>query len=141
MWTVTSDGTTSFSRLPADKYMSTSDELWEALNTYRRAHSLPEFTKSELLCAIAQNRANELLALGELDSHAGFSKYAYEQQIYNSMEEIIQGGVVPLSGTHLVEWGWDRSTTGHREALQSRKMTDGCTAVSGLFAVGIFGAR
>lgn len=141
MWTVTSDGKTSLSRLPADKQMSTSDELWAALNAYRRAQNLPEFTRSDLLCTIAQNRANELQKNGKLDEHAGFSKYAHEQQTYNSMEEIIQGGVIPLSGTHLVEWGWDRSITGHRETLQSREMTDGCAAVSGLFAVGIFGAR
>lgn len=141
MWTVTSDGKTSLSRLPADKRMSTSDELWAALNSYRRSQNLPEFVKSDVLCSIAQKRANELQALGKLDDHVGFSKYAHEQQTYNSMEEIIQGGVIPLSGTHLVEWGWDRSITGHRETLQSREMTDGCAAVVGLFAVADFGAR
>lgn len=141
MWEVTSDGKTSWSKLPADDHMSTSEELNSALNSYRQAHNLPQFARNDVLCEIALKRANELKELGQLDSHAGFEKYARGQQTYDTMDEIIQGGVIPLSGVHLIEWGWDRSVTGHRDTLQSRELTDGCAAVSGLFAVAIFGAR
>mgnify|MGYP001611059268 CR=1 FL=1 len=140
-WERKVEGKTTWSWVPRDDHMSTADELFEAINNYRKAQNLPTVERNDTLCSIAQNRANELLTFGKLDDHAGFEKYARGQHEFGTMDEIIQGGVMPLSGVHLVEYGWDRSLTGHRDALQDRTLTHGCSGIAGYFAVFIFSSR
>lgn len=124
--------------LPPDSRMSTADELFEAMNNYRIAHSVQILQKSDLLCSIAQNRASEQVANGGLDGHAGFEKYAEDQQEFSTMGEVLFGGAQPQYGVHIVEYGWDRSLTGHKEEIQNPSWQYGCGAVAGYFAVFIF---
>lgn len=127
--------------IPPDPRMSTADELFSAMNDYRRAHNVQVLIKSDLLCGIAQNRANEQLANGDLDNHAGFDKYAQDQQEFNRMGEVLFGGGQPQYGVHIIEYGWDRSLTGHREAIQNPSWSHGCGGIAGYFAVFIFGTK
>ena len=138
-WERTVEGNTTWEYAPKDDHMSTPEELFNAVNAYRRSQALPELQSNGTLCSIAQNRAKELQELGKLDNHAGMDKYAHGQQEFDSMSEVLYGGVQPQSGTHIVEWGWDRSLTGHRDALQNRSYTHGCAGIAGYFAVFIFG--
>ena len=140
-WEQTVEGKTTWSYIPRDDRMSTAEELFEAMNSYRRSQALQEVVKNDTLCAVAQNRANELQALGKLDDHAGFEKYARSQKEFDTMDEILYGGVQPQSGVHIVEYGWDRSLTGHRNALQNRMLTHGCGGIAGYFAVFEFGGN
>lgn len=127
--------------LPADDRMSTYDELFTAINNYRRGHGIGEVARSDTLCVIAQKRADEQKALGSIDGHAGFPKYAQEQREFSYLTEVLFGGEQPQSGVHIVEYGWDQSLTGHREAIQDRTMTHGCGGVAGYFAAFIFGSK
>lgn len=127
--------------IPPDARMSTSEELFTAMNDYRRSHNVQTLTKNDLLCSIAQNRANEQLANGDLDNHAGFDKYAQNQEEFYRMGEVLFGGAQPQYGVHIVEYGWDRSLTGHKEAIQDPGWNHGCGAVAGYFAVFIFGTK
>ncbi len=127
--------------LPPDPRMSTSDELFEAMNNYRIAHSVSILQKSDKLCSIAQNRASEQEEGGKLDGHAGFEKYAKDQQEFSVMGEVLFGGVQPQYGVHIVEFGWDRSLTGHREAIQNPSWQYGCGGIAGYYAVFIFGSK
>ncbi len=135
------DEHTTITWLPPDDRMSTSEELFAAINSYRRTHGIAEVTKSDTLCSIAQKRADEQAALGKIDGHAGFPKYAQEQGEFSYLTEVLFGGEQPQSGVHIVEYGWDQSLTGHREAIQDRSMTHGCGGVAGYFAAFIFGVR
>lgn len=137
--TVKIDEHTSASRFGADDHMSTVGELNAAMNQYRASRGLSTLNNSGLLCDIAQKRANENQANGKLDTHAGFGKYAQSQQEYNDIAEVLFGGAQPVSGVHIVEWGWDQSLTGHREAISNPKWQDGCAGIAGYFAVYIFG--
>jgi len=127
--------------LPPDPRMSTSDELFEAMNNYRIAHSVSILQKSDKLCSIAQNRASEQEEGGKLDGHAGFEKYAKDQQEFSVMGEVLFGGAQPQYGVHIVEFGWDRSLTGHKEAISDPSWQYGCGGIAGYFAVFIFGAK
>lgn len=127
--------------LPPDPRMSTTDELFDAMNSYRRAHNVQAITKNDLLCSIARNRANEQLARGDLDNHAGFDKYAQDQEEFYRMGEVLFGGVQPQYGVHIVEYGWDRSLTGHKEAIQNPTWNHGCGGIAGYFAVFIFATK
>lgn len=127
--------------LPPDPRMSTADELFSAMNEYRKANAVQILTKNDLLCSIAQNRANEQLANGDLDNHAGFDKYAENQEEFYRMGEVLFGGVQPQYGVHIVEFGWNRSLTGHKEAIQNPDWNHGCGGIAGYFAVFIFGTK
>lgn len=127
--------------LPPDPRMSTADELFSAMNDYRRGHNVQLLTKNDLLCSIAQKRADEQLANGGLDGHAGFNKYAQDQQEFQRMGEVLFGGVQPQYGVHIVEYGWDRSLTGHKEAIQDPEWNHGCGGIAGYYAVFIFGTK
>lgn len=139
--TVKIDDKTSASRFAPDDHMSTVSELNQAMNQYRQARGLPTLNFDSLLCNIAQTRANQLLALGKLDNHSGFLPLAQNQQSYSTLDEVLFGGVQPVAGVHIVEWGWDQSLTGHHEAISNPKWHDGCGGIAGYFAVFEFGGR
>lgn len=138
--TVKIDDQISATYFAADNHMATDDELNQAMNTYRLSHSLPTLTFDSLLCQIAEKRANQLVESGKL-SHDGFSEFAQNQNSFSSMAEVIFGGNQPVSGTHIVEWGWDKSLTGHHEAISDPKWNEGCGATADFYAVFIFGKR
>jgi len=135
------DNETSASKFAPDDHMSTVSELNQSMNLYRQDLGLPTLNFDPLLCNIAQQRANELQALGQLDNHAGFSALAHNQETYDTMDEVLFGGVEPVSGIHIVEWGWAQSLTGHKEAISDPQWHDGCAGISGYFAVFEFGAK
>jgi uncharacterized protein YkwD len=139
--TIKLDEHTSLSKFASDDRMSTVDELNQAMNQYRRTHNLPTLTFDSLLCNMAQTRADQLQAFGKLDTHAGFGDLAHGQQSFNTLDEVLFGGVNKVSGTHIVEWGWDTSLTGHHEAISDPRWKEGCGGINGLFAVFIFGER
>lgn len=141
-WSVTKlDELTTDSQYPADARMATADELFVAINEYRKTHNINQLQKSDTLCTIAQTRANQLLVLGKLDDHAGFSSLVHNQQEFNSMGEIIQGGKQPNYAVHIVEWGWGRSLTGHAESMRDPKWQYRCGGVAGYFSVFVFGQK
>ena len=135
------DEKTTDARMPRDERMATADELFTAINNYRTSHGVGSVEKHQTLCNIAQTRANQLLELGELDSHAGMKSLAKSQLDFDNMGEILQGGVQPNLAVHLVEWGWGRSLTGHKESMLDRKWTHGCGGIAGYFSVFIFGSN
>ena len=139
--TVKLDEHTSVSKFAADDHMSTVEELNQAMNQYRITHNLPSLKFDSLLCNMAQTRADQLQANGKLDDHAGFKPLAENQQSFNTLDEVTFGGVNKVSGVHIVEWGWNTSLTGHKEAISDPRWKEGCGGVSGLFAVFIFGER
>lgn len=137
-WTVrkVDEHQTEFS-VPISESMSTISELFEAVNSYRRAHGLNTLTSNTTICDIAQKRAEEQVVNGGLDNHAGFNKYGESQTEFSHLGEVLYGGQ-PLSGVHIVEFGWDRSLTGHREALQNPSWQIGCGGIAGVYAAFIF---
>lgn len=127
---------TEFS-VPTNDQMSTRSELFDAVNSYRRSHNLTTLTSNTTICDIAQKRAEEQTANGGLDNHAGFNKYGQSQNEFSHLGEVLYGGQ-PLSGVHIVEFGWDRSLTGHKEALQNPDWQIGCGGISGYYAAFVF---
>lgn len=134
------DEYTSASYFGPDDHMSTADELFNAMNIYRSAHNLPTLSKNDTLCSIAQNRANQQKEFGYL-SHDGFQEAGKSQNEFSDMTEVLFGGVQPVSGIHIIEWGWDKSLTGHHEAISNPKWHEGCGGIAGYYAVFIFGSR
>lgn len=130
----------SFVKIPPSDHMATADELFAAVNDYRGKHNLSLLKTSSFLCGVAEKRAQEVLALGDVD-HSGFSKYTESQQEFSLIGEILFTSPYSQSGVHIVEMGWDKSKTGHKEELQNPVYTHGCAGISGYYAVFIFGGE
>lgn len=118
----------------------TGQDLWLAVQNYRKAHELPAFEQANELCTVASIRVNELLELGKLDNHDGFQKRAGEffdrNPGWTAINENIAAGYETAVQT--VEWGWDQSL-GHQALIQSREYPKACAAANRGFSVLITG--
>ncbi|MCD8485120.1 CAP domain-containing protein [Candidatus Woesebacteria bacterium] len=119
----------------------TGEDLWAAVQAYRRAHSLPEFQQSNELCTVASIRLNEQLELGRLDNHDGFDaradQFFADHPSWTNINENLAAGY--STAVQAVEWGWDQSL-GHKALIQSREYPYACTAANHGFAVLITGS-
>lgn len=138
----------------------TESELWSALTEYRRAHGVSTLEPSDHLCQYARKRVQEHINRFEtdspesypvpdkypLDGHAGFardadSNYVFETTGFNHIAENLAYWPSAQSPVHIIEWGWDSSTEGHRETQLSKDFTHACLSGSQGFYVAIFASH
>lgn len=117
----------------------TGPELWEAVNKARVENGVNPLKQADELCTIASIRLNELLELGKLDGHEGFSnlperrpdlKWIFEK--YNISEFLIVGAVSPQDAVS----SWF-NTLGHKKLLTGGEYVWGCTYAQNSFGVAI----
>ena len=104
-------------------------ELWQAVNGKRKEYGVNELTNESKLCTIASIRLNELLELGRLDGHEGFSNLAerrpdlkYIFDSYSTVSEfLVSGAKTPSEAVSL----WD-NTLGHKKLLTGGEYVWGC---------------
>jgi hypothetical protein len=135
----------------------TEGQLWQALVDYRHAHTKPDLLQSESLCVYARKRVAEHISMfGEkpreeyknqdkypLDAHAGFERdgdsgYVFEVTGFNAVAENLAYWPSAEYPNQVIEWGWDTSTEGHREAQLSDEYSHACLAGGEGFYVAIF---
>lgn len=112
----------------------TGVELFQAVNTARRAHGVGELSQKNELCTVASIRLNQQLELGKLDNHAGFNGVLdkYKDQLpYNRIAENLADGY--NSAVETVQ-AWEGSP-GHAVLLKDGSFVWGCTAANHGFAV------
>lgn len=134
-------------------------EVILALNNYRSAHKLPALNLNQYLCTYAEKRAQDLAENGGLDGHAGFkedfsdpenppvgiSSYPRGKKIgenlaHQSCRSMTTGeSFVAETGTSLIEWCFDSSTAGHKEAQLSTDFRNVCVRHASNMYVVIFG--
>lgn len=135
-----------------------SQEVFDALNSYRQSHGVKKLATNDELCQYAQKRVADLVANNGLDDHAGFmrdfassatipeiirqysgSRIA-ENLAYQNCRNMQTGdGFIAETGTAIIEWCFDSSTAGHKEAQLSSEFNHACVASQyGMFVV-IFG--
>lgn len=128
-----------------------------AINQYRSDHQVHQLVEHASLCRYAEKRVQDLVAHGGLDEHAGFradfaddkiptqlegypgrtigENLAYQYCINMQTEE----SFIANSAAALIEWCFDSSTKGHREAQLNPEFNNVCVRhQNGLFVV-IFG--
>ena len=115
-------------------------ELWTAVNERRVSNGVnPLDTRSEL-CTIASIRLNELLDLGKLDAHQGFSdmterrpdlEWIFEK--YSNVTEFLAYGGETASETVDL---WE-NTLGHSKLIKGGEYVWGCVYAQNSFAVAI----
>lgn len=122
-------------RRSAPKYY-TGAELWQEIQKYRREHGVPEFKQDNTLCTIASIRVNQMIELGKLDNHQGFTplvdQFRQENRLThtNVAENILSGHLTPQDAVA----AWDGSL-GHRALMRDGAYVFACTAANHGFAV------
>lgn len=131
-------------------------EVVEAINMYRASHGVHQLIIDQNLCAYAQKRVGDLIAHGGLDHHEGFKKDFENNAIPDPISSYSGGGigenlahqycyrgagedVVANTGTALIEWCFDSSTAGHREAQLNPSYNAVCVRHGEHMYVVIFG--
>lgn len=114
-------------------------ELWEAVNRRRIELGVNPLSQKDELCTVASIRLNQLLELGKLDGHEGFSKIPEERadlkwiyDKYNLSEFLVSGAKSPEDAVSL----WE-NTLGHKKLLTGGEYVWGCIYAQNTFAVAI----
>lgn len=115
-------------------------ELWEAVNQRRAQMGVNPLASREELCTIASIRLNELLELGKLDNHEGFSNMPDRRQDlrwifekYSTIAEFLAMGGMSAEETVSL---WE-NTLGHKKLLTGGEYVWGCIYAQNSFAVAI----
>lgn len=120
----------------------TGQDLWQAVQNYRRAHNLFPFQQSNELCTVASIRLNEQIELGKLDNHSGFNaraeQFFADHPDWTAINENLASGYE--TAVAAVEWGWDQSL-GHQALIKSTDYHYACAAANHGFAVLITGDK
>ena len=115
-------------------------QLWDVVNKRRQELGVNALNQRDELCTIASIRLNELLDLGKLDGHEGFSnmretrpdlEWIFER--YSTIAEFLAvGGRTPEETVSL----WE-NTLGHKKLLTGGEYVWGCIYAQDTFAVAI----
>jgi uncharacterized protein YkwD len=96
-----------------DDHMTSPQEVFQALNSYRAAKGSSQLSWDDKLAQYSQGRAYQFKNIGTVDSHAGFNSFLENENGFEKMgymrlgENSYYGG--PLNGTHLIEWVFSQS--------------------------------
>lgn len=114
-------------------------ELWEAVNQRRKQNGVNPLVNEAEVCTIAAIRLNQLLELGNLDGHEGFSKLPEERpdlrpifEKYTLTEFLVSGAQSPEEAVS----SWE-NTLGHKKLLTGGEYVWGCIYAQAGFAVAI----
>ena len=118
----------------------TGEDLWQAVNKYRREHGVPELKLHSQLCQLSSYRLNQLIDLGKLDNHQGFKDYFDQKDISdwglsNVAENLAYG--YPTAWDTVM--GWDSSPPHRTFLLADGSFVYGCASANQGFAVLIAG--
>lgn len=115
-------------------------DLWEAVNKRRQEFGVNPLSQKNELCTIASIRLNELLDLGDLDNHEGFTNLREErediQNIFDNYSTVAEflalGGQTPQETVSM----WE-NTLGHKLLLTGGEYVWGCIYSQNSYAVAI----
>lgn len=114
-------------------------DLWAAVNNRRTQLGVGQLQVKEEICTLASIRLNQLLELGKLDGHKGFSSMPTDRpdlkptfDKYNLSEFLISGASSAQNAVDL----WE-NTLGHKELLSGGEYVWGCIYAQAGFGVAI----
>lgn len=124
---------------PAARITWGGPDLWEAVNNRRVQLGVGKMQVKEEICTIASIRLNQLLALGTLDGHKGFTSLPQERpdlkwifDKYNLSEFLLSGADTPIEAVNL----WE-NTLGHKDLMSGGQYVWGCIYAQNGTAVAI----
>ena len=114
-------------------------DLWAAVNKRRVEFGVNPLQVKDEICTIASIRLNQMLALGTLDGHKGFTSMPTDRpdlkptfDKYNLSEFLVSGASSAQNAVDL----WE-NTLGHKELLTGGQYVWGCIYAQNGFGVAI----
>jgi len=103
-------------KVQQDEVMTTTDELFAALNDYRKTKGVNPLQYDAILARYAQDRADYFTSIGKTDEHAGLNDFLKDDENFKklgfaSIGENSSYGY-KMTGVHLIEWVY-ASDPGH----------------------------
>lgn len=156
----------SYSPAPANNPVATFSpardvpdwEVVEAINQYRADHQVHQLIVDNNLCKYAEKRVEDLIKYGGLDNHQGFkADFEDTNNLPVGIKDYSGGAIgenlasqycingttgdsfVASTGTSLIEWCFDSSVKGHREAQLNNRYNAVCVRHGQNMYVVIFG--
>lgn len=127
-----------------DDRIATAQELFEALNEYRRVHGVGSLSWDDKLNQYAKERAHFIAQNGKTDEHRGFLDFIYNQDGFNKLgfNYLLENNAYgyQLYGVHLIEWIFAGDEDHNRNQLDANVSHIGI-AIEGLAVELIFGGR
>ncbi len=123
---------------PPDDRMSTKEELFDAVNQYRVARGMDALREHPSLCGIAQADFQQLYAFYSNRTVQIVRRSSQKGEI-TEIGEIINAGLQPNEGQHIVNAKWARSFSSQKTLLEDPQWQFGCAAVSEFNVTFIFG--
>ena len=151
------DLNTQLETIPKIVYRDIPDqEVIDAINLYRASHNVHQLIIDQNLCNYAQTRVQDLILFGGLDHHQGFKNDFADNNVPEELKPYSGGGigenlahqycyrgagedVVANTGVALIEWCFDSSTAGHKEAQLNPSYNAVCVRHGEHMYVVIFG--
>ena len=133
-------------------------QVIQALNEYRLDHKVRTLNIDQHLCEYAEKRVADLVKNGSLDEHLGFKQdFADQDNLPKAIQEYSGHSIaenlahqycenmttgdsfIAQTGTAIIEWCFDSSTKGHREAQLNPDFENVCVRHGDHMFVVIFG--
>jgi len=128
--------TTSPTKVARPTFNYSGDDIFRAINDYRRSSAVGELSLDPNLCYLSSFRLSQLLDLGKLDAHQGFIDFDPANRFkYERVGEDLAFGY--QSARETVD-AWEKSP-GHNLVLKDPINTLGCVAANRGYAVFIAG--
>lgn len=125
---------------PPTSFPGNSIDLWSVINQRRQIRGVNTLTQSSELCTIAEIRINELIALGSLDGHAGFTSLLQKRPdlkpIFESYASVSEFLLFGTSSAQEAVSLWEGAPE-HSKLVTSNSYTYGCVQFRNSFAVAI----
>lgn len=125
-----------------DEKMATAQEVFEALNEYRRRYGSQTLTWDTKLGEYAQTRAKYLNNIKSVDKHEGFNNFVENEDGFNKLGFTMLGENISygykLNGVHIIEWMYAGDKPHNDNQLDNRWNFAG-VGVEGLATCLIFG--
>jgi len=118
----------------------TGEDLFQAVNRYRKEHGVPELQLHSELCQLSSHRLGEILDLGKLDNHAGFEAYFEDHKVSDmGLSKVAENLASGYDTAEEAVMGWDSSPPHRTFLLADGSFKYGCTSANLGFAVLIGG--
>ncbi len=127
-----------------DKNMATPDEVFAALNNYRKQHGSTVLVWDQNLADFAKKRVTTFISIKGLDNHTGFNEYFKNSDNirnlgFQALGENSSYGY-KMAGVHLVEWVFAGDAP-HNDNQLDRTWSHVGISVSGTAVDVIFGKK
>lgn len=125
---------------PQDNKMATSDELLQAVNTYRSSKKLDTLDEDSVLCDLAKGKMSEIATISQKKVFDEV-KTITDDKNFKKIAQITQGFVQKSSAKTIVNIRWSNASFPQKKLLEDPDWDAACVNVTGNTVVFLFAKK